>query len=259
MKTSSMRLLILPISLLIMAAEDVGFASNAKALIPFQVGEKLSYVLKWSIIPVGESELQILDGSSELGKPAFLFRVTVRSYAIVDLIYKVRDRIESYTDRSITHSLLYRKKQREGSYRKDSLVKFDWIRQKAHYYQKGRHKKTIGILPGTFDPLGVFYAFRLIALKAKLEVEAPVTDGKKLVFGKARVIKRETVKVVAGKFDTFLIEPDLKHIGGIFRKSKNARLQVWVTADQRRLVVKAKSRVIVGHFTAELVSMEGVL
>ncbi|MFQ5485487.1 MAG: DUF3108 domain-containing protein, partial [Desulfobacterales bacterium] len=209
-------------------------------------------------IPVGESVLQILDGTAKLGKPAFLFRVTARSYAIVDLIYKVRDRIESYTDRSMTHSLLYRKKQREGSYRKDSLVKFDWILQKAHYYQKGRHKKTINLLPGTFDPLGVFYAFRLIALKSKHEVEAPVTDGKKLVFGKARVIRRETVKVVAGEFDTFLIEPDLKHIGGIFRKSKDARLQVWVTADQRRLVVRAKSKVIVGHFTAELVSIEGL-
>lgn len=256
-----MRLLTLPISLLMVmvVATDAGFASNADVRISFQVGEKLSYVLKWSIIPVGESELQILDGSEELGQPAFLFRVTVRSYPVIDLIYKVRDRIESYTDRSMTHSLLYRKKQREGSYKKGSLVKFDWIRQKAHYYRKGKYKKTIDLLPGTFDPLGVFYAFRLFALKAKLEVEVPVTGGKKLVIGKARVIKRERVKVVAGKFDTFLIEPDLKHIGGIFRKSKDAKLQVWVTADDRRLVVKAKSKVIVGHFTAELVSIEGVL
>jgi len=256
-----LRLFTFPIQLLLamMLSPDSGFAFNANGRVPFQVGEKLSYVLKWSIIPVGESKLQILDGSDEIGQPAFLFRVTARSYPAIDLIYKVRDRIESYTDRSMTHSLLYRKKQREGSYKKDALIRFDWNRQKAHYFRKGVHKKTIDLLPGTFDPLGVFYTFRLIALKAKLEVEAPVTDGKKLVIGKARVIKRERVKVVAGKFDTFLIEPDLKHIGGIFRKSKNAKLRVWVTADDRRLVVKAKSRVIVGHFTAELVSMEGVL
>ncbi len=112
-----------------MIATDGDFASNTNVRIPFQVGEKLSYVLKWSIIPVGESELQILDGSEELGQPAFLFRVTARSYPLIDLIYKVRDRIESYADRSMTHSLLYRKKQREGSYKKDSLVKFDWNQQ----------------------------------------------------------------------------------------------------------------------------------
>jgi hypothetical protein len=114
-------------------------------------------------------------------------------------------------------------------------------------------------LPGTFDPLGVFYAFRLNPLTDNLEVEAPVTDGQKCVMGRARVIRREKVAVDAGAFDTFLIEPDLRHIGGIFKKSKGAKLLLWVTADDRRIVVKVKSKVAVGHFTAELVSMEGVV
>ncbi|MDY6955046.1 MAG: DUF3108 domain-containing protein, partial [Thermodesulfobacteriota bacterium] len=83
-------------------------------------------------------------------------------------------------------------------------------------------------------------------------------DGKKCVIGKARVIKRERIMTDAGEFDTFLVEPDLKHVGGIFRKSKNAKFHLWVTADTRRLVVKAKSRVTVGHFVAELVSTQRV-
>ena len=231
----------------------------ARGKIPFQVGEKLGYVLKWSVIPVGEAELQVSDGESKIGSPAYLFQASVKSYPIVDLIYKVRDHIESYTDRSMIHSLLYSKKQREGSHKRDVRVEFDWDQSKAHYYSKGKHKKTVTLLPGTFDPLGVFYAFRLNPLTDKLEVEAPVTDGKKCVIGKARVIKREKVKVRAGKFDTFLIEPDLRHIGGIFKKSKGAKLRLWVTADHRRIVVKAKSKVAVGHFTAELVSMERIV
>ena len=236
----------------------VGQVRATQGEVPFRIGERLTYVIKWSAIPVGRAELAILDGAPEIGAPAYLFQVSVRSYPIVDLVYKVRDHIESYTDRSMTHALLYRKKQREGRHKRDVSVRFDWHRSRAHYYSEGRHKKTVTLQPGTFDPLSVFYAFRLHSLTNALEVEAPVTDGKKCVIGRARVIKREKVKVRAGEFDTFLVEPDLQHIGGIFERGKNAKLHLWVTADARRIVVKAKSKVAVGHFVAELVSTEGV-
>ena len=182
----------------------------------------------------------------------------MRSYPVVDLIYKVRDRIESYVDDSITHGLLYKKKQREGRHRRDVRVRFDWDHSRAHYYSQGKYKRSIPILPGTFDPLSVFYAFRLTPLADGLEAEAPVSDGKKCVVGRARVIRRESIEVDAGEFDTYLVEPDLKHVGGIFKRGKDAKLQLWVTADDRRIVVKAKSQVVVGHFIAELVSAEGL-
>lgn len=102
------------------------------------------------------------------------------------------------------------------------------------------------------------YWFRLHPLKDALEVKSPVTDGKKLVLGQAQVIRREKVKVEAGEFDTYLVQPELKHIGGVFEKSKDAKLNVWVTADERRIVAKIRSKVVVGHFTGELTAFEGV-
>ena len=67
-------------------------------------------------------------------------------------------------------------------------------------------------------------------------------------------MRRETVEVPAGSFDTWLLEPSLEHVGGVFKKSPNARMRIWITADQRRILVKLSSKVIVGHFTAELLS-----
>ena len=84
-----------------------------------------------------------------------------------------------------------------------------------------------------------------------------MTDGKKHVLGIADVVRRETITVPAGTFDTFLIEPDLAHVGGVFEKSPDAKIQLWVSADHRRLPVKLKSKVIVGSFSGELVSMTG--
>ncbi|MGB6013056.1 MAG: DUF3108 domain-containing protein, partial [Desulfobacterales bacterium] len=81
---------------------------------------------------------------------------------------------------------------------------------------------------------------------------------KKCVIGELSVIKRETLKLKSGTYDTYLIEPELKHIGGVFEKSKNAKIQLWVTADKRRIPVKIKSKVVVGSFVGELVSATGL-
>ena len=72
--------------------------------------------------------------------------------------------------------------------------------------------------------------------------------------GKVKVVRREKIIVPAGEFDTFLIVPDLQHIGGVFKKSKNATIEIWISADSRRLPVKLKSEVVVGSFTGELIS-----
>ena len=48
----------------------------------------------------------------------------------------------------------------------------------------------------------------------------------------------------------------MKEVRGVFEKSKNARLLVWLTADGRHLLVKAESKVAVGSVLAELVSYE---
>ncbi|MBW2107540.1 MAG: DUF3108 domain-containing protein [Deltaproteobacteria bacterium] len=232
--------------------------SAGKRPVPFQIGERLDYSLKWGFIPVGVAVFEVLDGSSVTGIPSYLFRLTVRSHPVIDLIYKVRDHIESYVDRSMTHSLLYRKKQQEGRHKRDIEVRFDWKRSRAYRYNKGRYETRVDVPAGTFDPLGVFYAFRLNPISDGLVVETPVTDGKKAVIATARVVRREPVSLHKKTFDTYLVEPDLKHVGGVFEKSKDAKLQVWVTADFRRIVVALKSKVVVGHFSGELTSAPGL-
>jgi len=59
-------------------------------------------------------------------------------------------------------------------------------------------------------------------------------------------------------YDTFLVEHDLKDIGGVFEKSKNAKLKIWVIADTHRIPIKIKSKVILGSFVAELISADGI-
>lgn len=224
---------------------------------PFSPGEKLTFRVKWSFIPAGEGILEILPMERINGVQSYHFVMTTRTYPFIDLLYKARDRIDAYTDAAMTHSILY-KKRKEGKSKRNVVVNFDWGKPEAQYSNFGKKSNPIPVKPGSFDPLSVFYALRLHALRENMEIQVPVTDGKRCVMGKAKIIRRETVKVASGTYDTFLAEPELRHIRGVFKKSKNAKLQIWVSADHRRIPVRIRSKVSVGSFVAELIAAENL-
>jgi hypothetical protein len=225
----------------------------------FGPDERLTFVLKWAFIPAGEAVLEVLPREHMAGRNAYHFALTARSNAFVDAFYMVRDRIDAWADAGLNHSLLYRKRQHEGSTRRDITVSFDWEQMTAQYVSQGHAKAPIPVTAGTFDPLSIFFWSRTIDLAVRDRIQRPVTDGRKQVLGIAHVIRKETVTVPAGTFETFLIEPDLSHVGGVFEKSPDAKIQLWVSADRRRLPVKLKSKVVVGNFTGELASMAGTM
>ncbi len=238
-----------------------GFVENVKAFeqdSPFYPGEKLTYQLRWNFIPAGEAVLEVLPIVTINGVRAYHFVLTAKSNSFIDVFYKVRDKIDAYSDLDMTHSILYRKKQREGKIKRNVVVNFDWDKKEAQYSNFKKKKKPISLLPGSFDPLSVYYYSRYIDLEKNREIKRPVTDGKKCVIGIAKVIKREKIKLESGTYDTYLMEPDLKHLRGVFEKSKNAKIKLWVSADKSRIPVKIKSKVIVGSFIGELISAKGL-
>jgi hypothetical protein len=224
--------------------------------LPFKPGEKLTFKLKWGIIPAGFTVLEVFPIHSARRLLMYHFVMTTRTNEFVDLFYKVRDRIDAFTDADMTHTVLYKKRQIEGSTNRKVTVTFDWEKHQAQYTEDGHKRKPIEILPCSFDPLSIFYRTRLFDLKKLKEIEHPVTDGKKCVMGKATVVKREKIKIDSGVYDTYLLKPELEHVGGVFKKSEKAKIELWVTADERKIPVKIKSKVVVGSFVGELISAE---
>lgn len=236
-----------------------GASNNGRELrMPFQPGEKLTFELKWTVIPAGTAVLEVRPMATIDGINTYHFVLEARTNRFLDAFYKVRDRIDAYAHLDMTASVLYIKKQREGSVKKDVKVTFDHRQGVARYFKSGKIRKTLTIPAGTFDPLSIFYYSRLLDWKENRRLQRPVSDGKKIVLGEAKIVRRETITLERGIFDTFLVEPDLKHVGGVFEKSNDAKIQLWVTADQRRIPVKISSKVSVGSFVGEIVSMEGV-
>ncbi|HNX51814.1 MAG TPA: DUF3108 domain-containing protein, partial [Thermoanaerobaculaceae bacterium] len=64
-----------------------------------------------------------------------------------------------------------------------------------------------------------------------------------------KILGREHIRTPAGEFDCIAVEPILK-AGGVFKSS--GRLVIWLTADERRMPVLMKSKVIIGSVSVVL-------
>jgi hypothetical protein len=242
---------------MVFALQIIPFSAAAdEAAYPFEPGEMLTYKLRWKFINAGTAVFQVQPPTQMHGIPAQHFVLTIRSSAFLDMFYKVRDRVEAYTDLDVTRSLLYTNEQREGSYSRDVTVTFDWQKEQAQFANRGEKLDPISVYPGTFDPLAAIYYLRTQELVPGDVLKAPATDGKRLVMGRVRVLEKQEVKVPAGKFDAFLVEPELARMGGVVRRSEAANVQIWVSADRRQIPLKVSGSAKLGSFSAVLVSVE---
>lgn len=230
--------------------------AGLKRTTPFAPGEKFTFDIYWTVVYAGQATLEVLPHAEIKGEPARHFQATARTSKFADAFYKVRDKIDSWTDMEVARTLKFHQVQREGTYEKDTIFDMDWPAGKLALYGIQGYKGTLDLTGPVLDSLSVLYSFRTHPLFPGQEVVNSVTDGKVIVDGVTTVLERETVETELGEFDCYKVSVDTKDIGGVFKKSKGASIEMWFTADDRRLPVKLASKVVVGKFTLELVKMQ---
>ena len=226
--------------------------------LPFRAGETLHYKLTWMGIAVGEATFKVGPRGRFQGKPVWTFAMTARTNGFADRIYRVRDELHSWATPKMDRSVHHTKKAREGSYHRDIIVRFDWKRREATYQNSKRSYMPRKIDPGTYDPLALLYGFRCRKWDKPGNLAISVTDGLKTIRANVRVLKREEIEIGGELIDSWKVQPELKDVGGIFKRSENATMEVWVSTDSRHIPLRLRSKVIVGSFTATLVSATGL-
>lgn len=214
-------------------------------------GELLEFRVRWNFITAGTASLEVV---AEKGGRLRL-RALARTLPILDMIYPVEELVESSVTLPGPQVVRYYKKAREGwrNPRVDEVL-FDHATGRAKSFKNGAAVREVDVPSDVQDPLSCFYWYRAFALKDDAPVTLELSDGGKVVTGTVIVLGRETVETPAGTFKTVIVEPKIEGVGGVFRKSPGARVLIWLTDDEWRRPVKLQSKVIVGRFTAELVS-----
>ena len=215
-------------------------------LLPFGPGELLEFSIDYGVINAGGATMEISEIRRIAGRSCFDIQTEARSNSVFSKVYKVWDRSETFFDTQDLVPLRYEKHQREGTYKKDLLIKFDRIKNFASY----ENGDQVSIHPHAQDELSAFYYLRAVPLEVGREVYVDTHTNRKNYPLKVLVHRRETITVPAGTFDCYVIEPVMRE-GGIF--TAKGKLTVWITADEKRIPVLLRTKIVVGSISASLV------
>jgi hypothetical protein len=206
---------------------------------PIRIGESLRFSVQWKFAHAGTAWLEVPEQIDVAGRPALRLLARAESNSFVSMFYKVRNRIESTWDRDGHFSRRYVENRREGGFRAQEDIRFDYLKREATY----RNGATFAIPEHCQDALSAFYYTRTQPLPIGGSIVFDYHASRKSVPLEVRILGRDRVKVPAGTFDCVVIEPVLK-AGGIFKKK--GRLLIWLTADERRIPVLMRSKVTIG-------------
>ena len=210
--------------------------TTARAQVPFGVGERAEYQVKFGPVSVGSGTMEVNAIDSVRGREVWHTVFRIRGGA---LGYRVNDRLESWMDTRTLASLRHWQELSEGSRERER--RFEIYPERGVYVEGEREPQ-----PTVEEPLddGSFlYFVRTI----------PLEVGKEYVFDRyfrpdrnpvrILVLRRERIRVPAGSFETIVIRPIIK-TRGVF--SEDGRAEIWLTDDSTRVMVQMKSHLKIG-------------
>ena len=221
----------------------------------FAAGEAATYSVAIGRFRIGEARLAIegLDtsGDSEVvqttltieGGPPF---------------FRLEMYLSSWAETGSMRSVRFERKMREGPKRyRDRYV----LDQESSTYTAERWSEDLEAFePSTFEPSGPMPADAIDEIAILYLVRTlPLEPGDEYLLERyfkprsnpvvVRVLKREEIRVPAGRFQTIVVEPIIPELGAFQAKKKP---RVWITDDERRIIVKLQTSAPVGPVALNL-------
>ncbi|WP_262325337.1 DUF3108 domain-containing protein [Carboxylicivirga litoralis] len=220
----------------------------------YQGGEKLVFTLNYGIVTGGKATLTVKDSIFN-GTPVHHVIGRGVTVGLADVLYKIRDRYESFIDIETNEPVKAIRSIREGRYRYYNEV--EYIRDSSQVLSKksGIHQVQEGIL----DILSSFYFARNHKFNDQLEV------GEVIEFMtyfsdenfplRIRYRGTEVIKTDFGKIECYKFSP-VTEVGRSFKTEDD--MHVWITRDKNRIPMRVRFDLAVGSFTCNLYEFKGL-
>jgi hypothetical protein len=210
--------------------------------LPFGNTERLEYQVKYGFLGVGSAVLEVLGMDTVRGAPAIHATFTVKGGIRV---YRVNDQYESWFDPATYSTLRAVQNIDEGSY--DRQRNFEFFPERKAFTENDKPEA-----PTVADPLdeaSFIFFLRSIPLEVGQTYEftryfRPDKNPVRVV-----VVRKESIKVPAGTFNTVVVRPVIKTTG-IF--GEGGRAEIWFSDDSTRTLVQLKSSLKFGSLNLYL-------
>jgi hypothetical protein len=230
--------------LAIVVALTAPAAAIRQVPVPFSVGERLDYDVKFGVLKVGSGRMEVMGVENVRGREAWHTSFTVRGGTF---FYKVNDKLESWIDTETFSSLRHLQDLQEG--KRDRERRFEIYPDRLVYTENEGEEKPTARDP--LDDASFLYFIRTMPLSVGQTYDFPRYFRPDRNPVRVRVLRKEAVKVPAGRFDAIVIQPIIKS-KGIF--SENGRAEIWLSDDDKRIMVQLKSSLSFGTLNLYLKS-----
>lgn len=226
-------------------APHAGDATPVRASVPFAIGERLDYEVRFGPLKVGTGSMQVAGIDTVRGHESWHTLFTVRGGTF---FYHVNDRLESWIDVRTLSSRRHVQLLEEGS--RDRQRRFEFYPEREQFTEEGKPDPQPSVAAPLDDGSFLYFVRTL-----------PLTVGEEYSFDRyfrpdrnpvrIRVLRRERVTVPAGTFDAIVVQPIIK-TKGIF--SEGGRAEVWLSDDASRIMLQMKSKLSFGSLNLYLTS-----
>lgn len=229
------------------SAQTPAMAAEKRASVPFGAGERMEYDVKFGALRVGNAHMEVVGLESLRGRQAWHTAFWVQGG---NFLYRVNDMYESWMDEETLSSLRFVQQLQEGG--KETERRFEIYPDRSVFIQTSKKPaKEEASVSNPLDDGSFLYFLRTI----------PLVVGQTYDFNRyfrpdrnpvrIRVLRKERVSVPAGTFDAIVVQPIIK-TKGIF--SENGRAEVWLSDDNRHIMLQLKSKLSFGSLNLYLKS-----
>jgi hypothetical protein len=229
------------------SVEPVAAATVRHTKVPFDVGEKMEYDVKFGILRVGNAHMEVVGLENLRGRPVWHTAFYVRGG---NFMYRVNDVYQSWMDAESLSSLRFVQELEEGG--KDTERTFEIYPERSIFVQTSKKpNKEEQSVSQPLDDGSFLYFIRTIPLEVgqTYDFNRYFRPDRNPV--RIKVLRRESVNVPAGKFKAIVVQPVIK-TKGIF--SENGHAEVWLSDDDRHIMLQLKSQLSFGSLNLYLKS-----
>jgi len=226
----------------------------------FQEGEWFKFEMSYSgFFKAGNATLEVKESNFK-GKQVYHVIGKGWTTGPIKWFFKVKDRYESYFDKSTGLPYKSIRQIDEGGHTKDIEINFDHANNKALVTNKKHNtEKMYTTEKEVQDMVSAFYY-----LRNNYNTEA-ITEGDIVTLNmffdeenfkfRLKFLGRETIKTEFGKVKTLMFRPYVM-AGRVFKEQES--LTLWVSADENKIPLKIKADLAVGSLRADLEAFKGL-
>jgi Protein of unknown function (DUF3108) len=233
------------------AVRDYDAVSPARVLAPFNVGERAQFRASWGILGrVGTGTLGIVALDTVRGRSAYHAVFTIKG-GIPGA--RVDERMETWLDQKRLFSHRFVQRTRYPRFSRDRTREF--LARERRWTGRTNAREESGKLTTDLplDEIGFIYHARTMDLQVGREYTLDRywnSEGNPV---RLRVLRRQTVKVPAGTYETVVVQPIIR-TSGLFAEDGEA--EIYFSEAPTRELVMLRAKLSIGRLKLELEKYE---